>query len=69
MPLRTLNVLLDEVGLAEESPHLPLKVLHKELEDLQGISCVGTKSEAWQPRQLGSIGSIQRTTHAPPACR
>lgn len=22
--------LLDEVGLAEESPHLPLKVLHKE---------------------------------------
>jgi hypothetical protein len=24
--------LLDEVGLAEESPHLPLKVLHKELE-------------------------------------
>ena len=28
-------VLLDEVGLAEESPHLPLKVLHRELEHLQ----------------------------------
>eukprot|EP00397_Hematodinium_sp_SG-2012_P000011 GEMP01000011.1.p1 GENE.GEMP01000011.1~~GEMP01000011.1.p1 ORF type:complete len:5020 (+),score=1237.73 GEMP01000011.1:156-15215(+) len=35
-------VLLDEVGLAEESPHLPLKVLHKELEQkCEGIVCIG----------------------------
>lgn len=26
-------VLLDEVGLAEQSPHLPLKVLHQLLEE------------------------------------
>eukprot|EP00397_Hematodinium_sp_SG-2012_P000023 GEMP01000023.1.p1 GENE.GEMP01000023.1~~GEMP01000023.1.p1 ORF type:complete len:4845 (-),score=1374.35 GEMP01000023.1:551-15064(-) len=34
-------VLLDEVGLADLSPHLPLKVLHKELDNLLGVACVG----------------------------
>jgi len=34
-------VLLDEVGLADLSPHLPLKVLHKELDNLHGVACVG----------------------------
>jgi MoxR-like ATPase len=40
-------VLLDEVGLAEESPHLPLKVLHKELEKPgEGITCIGISNWA-----------------------
>jgi hypothetical protein len=34
-------VLLDEVGLAEQSPHLPLKVLHKVLDESKGGSVVG----------------------------
>lgn len=33
-------VLLNEVGLAEQSPHLPLKILHKELEDPIDVALV-----------------------------
>lgn len=45
-------VLLDEVGLAEQSPHLPLKVLHKMLDEatpgeaVVGIRCVRTHAAA-----------------------
>ena len=37
-------LLLDEVGLAEESPHLPLKVLRRELETFHDakMSCFVT---------------------------
>jgi len=53
-------VLLDEVGLAEESPHLPLKVLHKELEDLQGISCVGISNWALDAAKMSRCVTLYR---------
>ncbi|CAE8651944.1 unnamed protein product [Polarella glacialis] len=53
-------VLLDEVGLAEESPHLPLKVLHKELEDLRGISCVGISNWALDAAKMSRCVTLYR---------
>ncbi|CAM9898152.1 unnamed protein product [Sphacelaria rigidula] len=41
-PNTVVLVLLDEVGLAEQSPHLPLKVLHKILDEAEeGETVVG----------------------------
>ena len=57
-------VLLDEVGLAEESPHLPLKVLHKELEDLQGIACVGISNWSLDAAKMSRCVTLYRP---PPA--
>ncbi|CAK0875561.1 unnamed protein product, partial [Prorocentrum cordatum] len=56
-------VLLDEVGLAEESPHLPLKVLHRELEDLQGIACVGISNWSLDAAKMSRFVTLYR----PPA--
>jgi len=53
-------VLLDEVGLAEESPHLPLKVLHKELECLQGIACVGISNWALDAAKMNRCVMLYR---------
>lgn len=53
-------VLLDEVGLAEESPHLPLKVLHRELEDLQGIACVGISNWALDAAKMSRCVTLYR---------
>jgi hypothetical protein len=53
-------VLLDEVGLAEESPHLPLKVLHKELENLQGIACVGISNWALDAAKMSRCVTLYR---------
>eukprot|EP00435_Cladocopium_sp_Y103_P004570 s2426_g1.t1 len=53
-------VLLDEVGLAEESPHLPLKVLHKELEDLRGIACVGISNWALDAAKMSRCVTLYR---------
>jgi hypothetical protein len=36
-------MLLDEVGLAEQSPHLPLKVLHKVLDEGADCSICGSQ--------------------------
>jgi hypothetical protein len=53
-------VLLDEVGLAEESPHLPLKVLHRELEDLQGIACVGISNWSLDAAKMSRCVTLYR---------
>jgi len=53
-------VLLDEVGLAEESPHLPLKVLHRELENLQGIACVGISNWALDAAKMSRCVTLYR---------
>lgn len=48
-------VLLDEVGLAEQSPHMPLKVLHKELEH-SNISVVGISNWTLDPAKSDASG-------------
>lgn len=53
-------VLLDEVGLAEESPHLPLKVLHRELEDLRGIACVSISNWALDAAKMSRYVTLYR---------
>lgn len=46
-------VLLDEVGLAEYSPHLPLKVLHKLLDDAHGCQAlVGISNWPLDPAKM-----------------
>ena len=45
-------VLLDEVGLAEQSPHLPLKVLHKVLDEGGDYSLVGISNWALDPAKM-----------------
>lgn len=45
------TVLLDEIGLADQSPFLPLKVLHKVLEDPQ-ISVVGISNWKLDPAKM-----------------
>ena len=46
-------VLLDEVGLAEQSPHLPLKVLHKVLDEAgTNESVVGISNWALDPAKV-----------------
>lgn len=53
-------VLLDEVGLAEESPHLPLKVLHRELDDLRGIACVSISNWALDAAKMSRCVTLYR---------
>jgi hypothetical protein len=53
-------VLLDEVGLAEQSPHLPLKVLHRELEHLEGISVVGISNWVLDPAKMNRAVHLYR---------
>lgn len=57
---RIVCVLLDEVGLAEESPHLPLKVLHRELEHLEGIACVGISNWALDAAKMNRCVMLYR---------
>ncbi|CAD7944987.1 unnamed protein product [Amoebophrya sp. A25] len=55
-------VLLDEVGLAEESPHLPLKVLHKELERPgKGITCIGISNWALDAAKMSRAVHLYRS--------
>eukprot|EP00927_Polykrikos_kofoidii_P035934 TRINITY_DN30416_c0_g1_i1.p1 TRINITY_DN30416_c0_g1~~TRINITY_DN30416_c0_g1_i1.p1 ORF type:complete len:2733 (+),score=408.03 TRINITY_DN30416_c0_g1_i1:610-8199(+) len=53
-------VLLDEVGLAEESPHLPLKVLHRELEHLDGLACVGISNWTLDAAKMSRCVTLYR---------
>eukprot|EP00929_Paragymnodinium_shiwhaense_P043162 TRINITY_DN22233_c0_g2_i1.p1 TRINITY_DN22233_c0_g2~~TRINITY_DN22233_c0_g2_i1.p1 ORF type:complete len:3205 (-),score=983.73 TRINITY_DN22233_c0_g2_i1:80-9475(-) len=59
-------VLLDEIGLAEASPHLPLKVLHRELEHLEGIACVGISNWALDAAKMNRCVMLYRP---PPTVR
>ncbi|CAD7957434.1 unnamed protein product [Amoebophrya sp. A120] len=55
-------VLLDEVGLAEESPHLPLKVLHKELERPgKGITCIGISNWSLDAAKMSRAVHLYRS--------
>ncbi len=45
-------VLLDEVGLAEQSPHLPLKVLHKVLDEGVDKAVVGISNWSLDPAKM-----------------
>ncbi len=45
------TVLLDEIGLADQSPFLPLKVLHKVLENPQ-VSVVGISNWKLDPAKM-----------------
>ncbi|CAE7768431.1 Rnf213, partial [Symbiodinium microadriaticum] len=54
-------VLLDEVGLAEQSPHLPLKVLHKMLDDaVGGESVVGISNWSLDPAKMNRAVHLYR---------
>jgi RZ type zinc finger domain/AAA domain (dynein-related subfamily) len=54
-------VLLDEVGLAEQSPHLPLKVLHKLLDEKGGEQAVvGISNWALDPAKMNRAVHLYR---------
>jgi hypothetical protein len=54
-------VLLDEVGLAEQSPHLPLKVLHKTLDEAkENESVVGISNWALDPAKMNRAVHLYR---------
>ena len=53
-------VLLDEVGLAEQSPHLPLKVLHKVLDESKGGSVVGISNWTLDPAKMNRAAHLYR---------
>ena len=54
-------VLLDEVGLAEQSPHLPLKVLHKLLDEmLNGEAVVGISNWSLDPAKMNRAVHLYR---------
>lgn len=54
-------VLLDEVGLAEQSPHLPLKVLHKLLDEmLDGEAMVGISNWSLDPAKMNRAVHLYR---------
>lgn len=54
-------VLLDEVGLAEQSPHLPLKVLHKMLDEAGGREAVvGISNWALDPAKMNRAVHLYR---------
>ena len=54
-------VLLDEVGLAEQSPHLPLKVLHKTLVEAGDCeSVVGISNWALDPAKMNRAVHLYR---------
>jgi hypothetical protein len=54
-------VLLDEVGLAEQSPHLPLKVLHKTLDEAkENESVVGISNWSLDPAKMNRAVHLYR---------
>jgi hypothetical protein len=54
-------VLLDEVGLAEQSPHLPLKVLHKVLDEAgPGEALVGISNWSLDPAKMNRAVHLYR---------
>jgi MoxR-like ATPase len=54
-------VLLDEVGLAEQSPHLPLKVLHKVLDEAgPGEALVGISNWTLDPAKMNRAVHLYR---------
>ena len=54
-------VLLDEVGLAEQSPHLPLKVLHKVLDEAGGNEAVvGISNWSLDPAKMNRAVHLYR---------
>ena len=54
-------VLLDEVGLAEQSPHLPLKVLHKVLDEAGPMeSVVGISNWSLDPAKMNRAVHLYR---------
>lgn len=54
-------ILLDEVGLAEQSPHLPLKVLHKTLDEAkENESVVGISNWALDPAKMNRAVHLYR---------
>jgi len=56
-------VVLDEVGLAEDSPRMPLKVLHALLEERQ-VPFVGISNWALDPAKMNRAIQITRTSPA-----
>jgi hypothetical protein len=60
-PATVVVVLLDEVGLAEQSPHLPLKVLHKLLDEAgSNESVVGISNWALDPAKMNRAVHLYR---------
>ena len=57
-------LLLDEVGLAEHSPDMPLKVLHEVLTD-PPIAIVGLSNWALDPAKMNRAVCIRRTEPSP----
>jgi hypothetical protein len=54
-------VLLDEVGLAEQSPHLPLKVLHKVLDEaMENETLVGISNWTLDPAKMNRAVHLYR---------
>ena len=54
-------VLLDEVGLAEQSPHLPLKVLHKVLDEaMENETLVGISNWTLDPAKMNRAVRLYR---------
>lgn len=55
-------VLLNEVGLLEQSPHFPLKVLYRELNDLDsGIAIIGLSNFQFDPSVSNRTIVVNRT--------
>ena len=60
-PNTVVVVLLDEVGLAEQSPHLPLKVLHKTLDEAgSNESVVGISNWSLDPAKMNRAVHLYR---------
>lgn len=59
-PNTTVVVLLDEVGLAEQSPHLPLKVLHKVLDEGGDQAVVGISNWSLDPAKMNRAVHLYR---------
>jgi hypothetical protein len=60
-PNTVVCVLLDEVGLAEQSPHLPLKVLHKTLDEAgTNESVVGISNWSLDPAKMNRAVHLYR---------
>jgi energy-coupling factor transporter ATP-binding protein EcfA2 len=53
-------VLLDELGLAEASPHLPLKVLHRELERGDALGVIGISNWALDAAKMNRAVYLYR---------
>ena len=53
-------VVLDEVGLAEDSPSLPLKVLHPLLEDGTEGSSYSAEVSLWLDHSVADLGKFDK---------